>query len=261
MSAIAVAAGIVVFLCTSMTLAWRYALATQRSGYIDAIWSLATGAACVLAALAPGGRPERQALVAILAAIWSLRLGSYLWRRAGAADDPRYAALKAEWGPQAPRRLFLFLQGQALCSTPLALAAYLAAHAPRPAPDWRDALGVAIFAAALIGESLADRQMAAFRADPANRGRICDSGLWAWSRHPNYFFEWFAWLAYPAIALQIDAPAGLGALAAPALMYWLLVHVSGVPPLEQHLQRSRPELFAQYAARTSLFWPRPPRAL
>ena len=254
----AVAAGLAGLLSIAMIVAWRTALATERSGYIDAIWSLATGAACVIAALVPSGQPVRQALVAAMAAVWSLRLGLYLWRRAAEADDPRYAALKRQWGPAAPRRLFLFLQGQALASAPLVLTAYVAAHTPRAAPDWRDLLGLCVFVVALAGEGLADRQMAYFRADPANRGRICDVGLWSWSRHPNYFCEWLLWVAYPLIAFGSGYPAGLAALAAPALMYWLLVHVSGVPPLEAHLRRSRPDAFARYSARVSLFWPRPP---
>ena len=91
------------------------------------------------------------------------------------------------------------------------------------------------------------------------RGRIIDAGLWAWSRHPNYFFEWLGWLAYPLIAIQFDWPPGWLALGAPAIMYWLLVHVSGVPPLEQQLQRSRPEAFSIYRTKVSAFWPRRPR--
>ena len=127
-----------------------------------------------------------------------------------------------------------------------------------PGLDVRDLLGVAIFGIAVVGESVADRQMAQFRADPANRGKICDVGLWSWSRHPNYFFEWLMWLSYPAIAIGLDYPAGFLALGAPITMYWLLVHVSGVPPLEQHLARSRPEAFQRYSRRVSMFWPRPP---
>jgi steroid 5-alpha reductase family enzyme len=255
----ALAAGLAVFLSAAMTFAWRLALGTGKSGFIDAIWSFAAGAAAVIAALAPGGDPSRKILVAALAAIWSVRLGSYLWRRAAIGeDDPRYAALKTEWGDKASLRLFQFLQAQAFAAIPLALAAYVAAHAPRAGLDVRDLIGAAIFCIAVAGESLADRQMAHFRADPDNRGKICDVGLWSWSRHPNYFFEWLMWLSYPAIAIGLDHPAGFLALGAPITMYWLLVHVSGVPPLEQHLARSRPEAFRKYSGRVSMFWPRPP---
>jgi steroid 5-alpha reductase family enzyme len=101
-----------------------------------------------------------------------------------------------------------------------------------------------------------------FRSDSANRDRVCDAGLWRWSRHPNYFFEWFGWLAYPLIAVDFggDYPWGWLALAGPACMYWLLVHVSGIPPLEAHMVRTRGDAFRAYRARTNAFFPSPPRA-
>ena len=244
----------------AMALAWRVALTTGQSGRIDAIWAFATGLAAVIAAAGSHGDPSRRALVWLMAAAWSLRLGLALWRRAAnGGDDPRYAALKQSWGSAAPRRLFVFLQIQAIASWPLALTAWSAAGAPRPGPDGRDGLAIALFALAFAGEAIADRQMARFRRAPANRGRICDQGLWAWSRHPNYFFEWLVWLAYPVMAICANYPAGWLALLGPLVIYALLVDVSGVPPLEAHLSRSRPEEFAAYAEKVSAFWPRPPR--
>lgn len=256
----ALALSVAVFLCCAMAGGWALAQSTGRSGYIDSVWSAATGIACAWAALGADGDPARRWLIAGMAILWGGRLAFYLWRRAShGPDDPRYAALKAEWGAAAGRQLFIFLQVQAVAAMPLALAAYFAASAPRGGLGLQDVVGVAIFVAALAGETIADRQMAAFRADPANKGKVCDTGLWAWSRHPNYFFEWMVWLAYPTIALSLDRPASLLAFGAPALMYLLLAKVSGVPPLEAHMKRSRPEAFAAYAARVSEFWPRPPR--
>ena len=141
----------------------------------------------------------------------------------------------------------------------MALTAYLAAATPRPGLDGRDGLAAAVFVLAFAGEGIADQQMARFKQAPANRGRICDQGLWAWSRHPNYFFEWLGWLAYPIMAIEAGYPAGWLALSGPLIMYVLLVHVSGVPPLEAHLSRSRPAEFAAYAKNVSAFWPRAPR--
>jgi steroid 5-alpha reductase family enzyme len=257
---------IVLFLSAAMTGAWIAAMRTDKSGFIDATWSLAVGTACVIAALWPSpwtDSPERRWLVASMAFAWSARLGSHIFRRSlGADDDPRYADLKRGWGADAPRQLFLFLQAQAVAGWPLAGAAMLAAHSPSPRLGARDALGVLVFVAGLAGEAIADRQMARFRADPANHGGICEIGLWAYSRHPNYFFEWLCWVAYAVIAADFTGrhPWSWLALAAPATMYWLLVHVSGVPPLEAHLARSRPRAFADYQARVSAFWPRPPAA-
>jgi steroid 5-alpha reductase family enzyme len=251
---------IALMLSGAMALAWRVALTTGQSGRIDAIWAFATGSAAVVAAAASAGDPLRRTVACLMVGIWSLRLGLYLWRRAiSGADDPRYAALKQSWGEAALRRLFLFLQIQAVASWPLALTAYFAAAAPRPGLDGRDGLAIALFALAFVGEAIADQQMAGFKRASANRGRICDQGLWAWSRHPNYFFEWLGWLAYPIMALDAGYPAGWLTLSGPLVIYWLLVHVSGVPPLEAHLSRSRPAEFAAYAENVSAFWPRPPR--
>ena len=251
---------IAAFLSLAMALAWRVGATSGRSGRVDAIWSFAAGAACLAAGALGADRPARAAIAAAYLAIWSLRLGVYLWKRAEQGDDPRYAALKAEWGANASSRMFRFLQIQALAAWPLVLSAYVAAASPRPAPDARDALAALVFLIALAGEALADRQMSAFKANPANKGRICEAGLWGWSRHPNYFFEWIGWLGFPLLA--IDAGYGWGWLSmlAPAWMYYLLVHVSGLPPLEQAMRRSRGAGFDDYARRVNAFWPAPPRS-
>ena len=98
-----------------------------------------------------------------------------------------------------------------------------------------------------------------FGADPANNGKVCDVGLWRLSRHPNYFFEWLGWLAYPMIAIDLGGayPGGWLAILAPMLMYYLLVHVSGIPPLEEHMLKSRGEAFRDYQRRVNAFWPIP----
>jgi len=112
--------------------------------------------------------------------------------------------------------------------------------------------------AAILGEALADRQLLRFKSDPDNEGRVCDAGLWAWSRHPNYFFEWAVWLAYPLFAFGGDYPQGWLAWLAPAVMYAVLVHGTGIPPLEEHMSRSRGGAWDAYRQRTSIFLPIPP---
>jgi steroid 5-alpha reductase family enzyme len=108
---------------------------------------------------------------------------------------------------------------------------------------------------------MADRQLHAFKANPRNKGCVCDAGLWSLSRHPNYFFEWLGWLAYPLLAIDLARSYDWGwlALLAPAGMYWLLVYVSGIPPLEAHMLRSRGAVFRDYQVRTSAFFPMPPK--
>jgi steroid 5-alpha reductase family enzyme len=252
------ALAIAIFLSLAMAAGWWIGQASGRSGRIDAVWSLATGLAGIGAVTIAGGHRPRALLIALYLAIWAVRLGFYLWRRAKHGEDPRYAALKEQWGEAAPLRLFLFLQLQAVAAWPLAFSAYVAAGAPGDI-GLRDALALLVFAAALIGEAVADAQMAAFKANPDNRGGICETGLWSWSRHPNYFFEWFGWLGLPLLAIGPGYPLGWLAWLAPLEMYWLLVKVSGVPPLEEAMRRSRGKAFEPYAARVSVFWPMPPR--
>jgi steroid 5-alpha reductase family enzyme len=244
----------------AMTIAWQIVLRTGQSGFTDVIWSYATGVAGVAAALVPiEGLPTsaRNWLVAALVAVWSIRLGTHILSRTHpGGDDPRYAAKKAEWGDDYRTQLFIFLQIQAGAGLVLAVAVLAAASNPLPLGLF-DLLGILVAIVAIVGETIADNQLAAFRKDPANKGKVCDVGLWSLSRHPNYFFEWFYWLAYPIIGLGYGW--GIVALAAPALMYWLLVHASGIPPLEAHMERSRPEAFAAYKRRVRAFWPIPKR--
>ncbi|WP_371348124.1 DUF1295 domain-containing protein [Ancylobacter sp. IITR112] len=253
-------AAIALFLSLAMAGAWWAAERSGNHGWVDTIWSYATGLAGVAAALLPlGATPwaPRQLLVAALVGLWSARLGTHILNRTRRGhDDPRYADLRRQWGEAAAQRLFLFLQVQALAGFVLAVAVAAAAH--NPLPFWRpgDVLGVALFLGAVTGAAVADRQLAQFRADPGNRGRVCDVGLWGLTRHPNYFFEWLGWTAYPAIALALTYLPGLVALLAPALMYVLLVHASGIPPTEAHMLRSRGEAFRAYQRRVNAFWPR-----
>jgi steroid 5-alpha reductase family enzyme len=251
-------------LWAAMAAAWLVAEQTRRSGWIDAIWTFATGLAGIALALwqvSPG--VLRPFLVAGLAGFWSLRLCLHIVSRTSrGGDDPRYQQLRVEWGDRASGRLFSFLQVQAAAGLVLALSIAAAARRPEIGLDIRDALGIVVFGVAIFGESTADRQLSRFGANPENKSKICDAGLWGYSRHPNYFFEWLVWVAF---ALMAIAPAGHYSwgwfgLAAPVLMYVLLVHVSGIPPLEAHLLRSRGDAFRLYQARVNAFWPGPPRS-
>ncbi|GLS18222.1 membrane protein [Labrys miyagiensis] len=253
-------AGTGLFLCLTMACAWLVQRRTGKSGWADVAWTMGLGIAGAVLALAPlGGTPEplRQGLVAALALLWALRLGGHILRRTlSSGEDPRYHQLAQEWGEAFPRRLFWFLQLQAVCSLLLAASVLLAGHSPGPL-RWNDIAGVALLLAAIAGEGLSDLQLARFRANPANGKRVCNEGLWSLSRHPNYFFEWLAWLAYPLIAIDFGGGYSWGwlALSGPAFMYWLLVHVSGVPPLEAHMLRSRGQAYRAYQAKVNAFFP------
>lgn len=247
-----------------MSLAWLVQRATRNAGWVDAFWSFGLGLLGVGWALAPlgPGWPARQIAIAALFGLWSARLGLHLaLRSARGPEDARYAALRRDWGPAFERRMFGFLQIQAAAAILLALAVLVAAHDPVPGLRASDLAGLALLAVAILGEAIADRQLRRFSRSGQGRPALCDRGLWAWSRHPNYFFQWLGWLAYPllAIAPGESYPWGWLALAGPLFMYWVLVHASGIPPLEAHLVRSRGAAYRAYQRRTSAFFPLPPR--
>src|ERR1700752_5220159 len=185
-------AAIAVSLAILMAFAWVVQQRTGNSGWVDTIWTFSLGLVGAGSALWPvaGAAPNaRQWLVAALVAVWSLRLGMHIAiRTAGITDDPRYAAFAKEWGADSPRKMFIFLQNQALGSIPLAFAIFVAARLPSDALRVQDFLGVLILLSGISGEALADAQRKRFRENPVTKGR--------WSRHPNYFFELFGWLAY-----------------------------------------------------------------
>lgn len=271
MTAIQFFGGLAALACAlslAMTLAWIVEQRTQNSGWIDTVWTFGLGSIGIASALIPlpgeASTSARQWLVAGAMLLWSLRLGGHIAQRSTERkDDPRYAKLREGYGTQARWQMFLLAQKQAIVSIPMALAIWIAAHQPAPTLRAQDFAAMLVLAIAIGGEALADRQLRAFRRSHHEHGTICNVGLWSWSRHPNYFFEWFGWLAYPLIAIDLDGgyPSGWFALGAPVCMYWLLVYVSGIPPLEEHMLKTRGDAFRAYQARTSAFFPLAPRRI
>ena len=256
--------GVLAAMAVVMSAGWATQRAAGNGGWTDVFWTYGTGATCALAALAPfggHGLPTwRQALVAALVAVWALRLGTYVAVRvAGGPEDARYAELRKEWGAAFQGRMFGLLIVQAPATALLAVSVLLAAREPSPELRWVDLAGAVILVAAIVGEGLADRQMKAFKADPAHKGAVCDTGLWAWSRHPNYLFEALGWVAYPVIALQPAHPRTWASLAAPVVMFVILRFLTGVPPLEAAMVKSKGDAYRRYQARVAAFLPRPPK--
>ena len=258
---------LVVLVCAAaaaatLSVAWLIVRRTGDGGWTDVVWTFSVGGIGAGAALwpAPDAGLARQCLAAALVALWALRLGGYLAIRTAraSAPDPRYEDFKTKWGGWG-LKAWGFLMVQAATVVVLATAVRSAALRPAPELDWRDGAAVLIVVAAVAGEALADRQMAAFRRDPSNRGQVADTGLWAWSRHPNYFFEWLFWLAWPVMAFAPGQPSSWWTLPAPLLMWWLLNHVSGVPMLEAQMLKSRPQAYRAYQSRVSRFLPLPPK--
>ena len=257
---------VAVGLSVIMTLAWAYQRRVNNAGWVDVFWTAGLGLAGVAVSLAPipgtSGPTSRQELIALMVAVWAIRLGSYLGLRvAHHAEDVRYNDFRRSWGENFQRRMFWFLQIQAAAAILLAICILLAARHPASGVRLVDWVGALILAIAIGGEGLADSQLKRFRANPANKGGICDIGLWSWSRHPNYFFEWLVWTAFAVMAIDFTGAYLWGwlALFGPLSMYWLLVYVSGIPPLETLMLKSRGDAYRRYQATTHAFFPLPPR--
>jgi len=238
---------------------WLLSLALRDASIVDIFWGLGFVAIAVATYLwtDDGGSGRRELLVALVS-LWGLRLAVYLlWRNAGRGEDPRYAAMRRYWGARFWWvSLFTVFALQGCLLWIVSLPVQLGQAAPGGSLGALDALGVALFALGLSFEAVGDWQLARFRADPANAGRVMDRGLWRYTRHPNYFGDCCVWWGLCAVALS--TPYGVWSVIGPALMTFLLLRVSGVPLLERSIQRRRPE-YAEYARHTSAFFPRPPR--
>lgn len=255
------AAVALVFMLAVMSTAWLTQRAAKNAGWIDVFWTFGTGATLVLAALwHTDALPPRQWLVAALGGIWAVRLGTYIALRVASSreEDVRYKRLRAQWGAGFQSRVFGFALLQAPAGALLAFCVFLAAHAGPGVLTIRDAIGAALLAVAIVGEGVADEQLRRFKRTAA-KGAVMDKGLWGLSRHPNYFFEWVGWLAYPVIAIDPAYPLSYASLIAPAVMYVILRYGTGVPMLERVMLESRGDAFRDYQKRVSPFFPLPPR--
>ncbi len=244
-----------------MSAAWLVQRIVRNGGWVDVFWTFGTGLACVAAALwlEPAASSARQMLVAGLAAVWSVRLGAYVAHRvATTSEDTRYAGLRKEWGPKFQSNMFLLAIVQAPASAILTLSVFAAGHGGAAELGMRDALGALTLLVAIAGEGLADEQMRRFKKQ-GHHGAIMDRGLWGWSRHPNYFFEWLGWLAYPVIAFDPAQPWSWATWIAPAVMFFILRFGTGAPALEKTMLQSRGDKFRDYQARVSAFFPLPPK--
>ena len=240
-----------------MTLGWAWQQYTRNAGIVDVLWSLCVGASAVaMAILGDGSMPARVA-VALLGGTWGARLALHLAHRVFTeAEDGRYAYLRRHWNGSGAK-FFLFFQLQAALVPLFAMPFAAAARSPQAALLPWASIAAAIWIGAVVGEGIADRQLARFRADPANRGRTCRAGLWKYSRHPNYFFEWLHWFAY--VALAAGSPWWWMAAAGPIVMYVFLRWISGVPYTEAQALRSRGEDYADYQRSTPMLIPWFPR--
>lgn len=245
-------------------LMWLISLKARDAGVVDIMWGPGFVVVTAIWAAMAGVGTLSALLVALCVTAWGVRLGAHLFlrHRRSAQEDARYAAMRAADPAGFPRRSLatVFLL-QAVILWGLALPIHTAfamqgTDAEQPL-GWPHALGFALFLAGFTLEAMADWRLARFKSNPANRGRLLTDGLFAWSRHPNYFGESVLWFG---VAMMSYAGTGqVWVFAAPAALTFLLLKVSGVTLLDAHLASTRPE-FAAYARRTSAFIPWPPRA-
>jgi steroid 5-alpha reductase family enzyme len=205
------------------------------------------------------GETERKLLVVFMVCVYAGRLGLFLLfnRVIGKAEDARYQAVRRSWGAWEQAKMFGYFQVQAAAVAAFSLPFLVLIQNPRPPFSFFELGGFIIWIAAISGEAAADRQLARFRAQPWNRDRVFRDGLWYYSRHPNYFFEWLHWWSY--VVMAIGAPGWPLTLIGPAGMGWALLRVTGIPLAEQQALKKRGAEYRQYQQTTNAFVPWVPK--
>lgn len=241
------------------TLVWLASLPRRDASIIDVFWSLGFVLLAWLYRAQVPVESLRETVVPVLVTIWGLRLSFYiLWRNWGQGEDYRYAAMREKWGPRFPLvslPVVFWMQGALFWLVGMPL---LQIQVSRQPADWTglDSLGAVLFAVGFFFEAVGDFQLARFKADPANQGKVMDRGLWRYTRHPNYFGDATLWWGFGCFALATHG--SLWTLISPLLMSFLIVKVSGVALLEKGLGDTKPK-YRDYVRRTSAFFPWPPR--
>ena len=238
---------------TYFTVTWAISVKIKNYGLLDAAWSYGVAVLAPIYALVGPGHAPRKWIATAIGVAWSLRLGTYILVRVlkhHPAEDVRYQTLRARWPGTG---MFLaFFELQAIVAVIFSLPFLFAAFNPAPLQPVEIA-GLVIAFLSLCGEALADRQMKQFKGDATNRGRVCEAGLWRYSRHPNYFFEALLWVGFALFAL--GSPHGWIALSCPLLMLYFLLKVTGIPLTEEYAVKSKGEAYREYQRTTSAFIP------
>ena len=236
------------------SLLWRYQKKSGDAGIVDVAWGMSVGLLAMFFCWgAETGNVTRRWIVAALAMFWAIRLSYHVLQRLRkTSEDGRYVELKQQWGQNVDWKMFQFYQFQAFASVLFALPMLIAAFNPEPFGAL-DVAAILVWVIAIGGESLADFQLDQFRNNPANKGKVCKLGLWKFSRHPNYFFEWVHWWAY--VLFAISYPIGWLTIVAPLSMLFFILKVTGIPPTERQAIKSRGDAYRDYQRTTSAFFP------
>lgn len=233
---------------------WAISVRIKNYGLLDVAFSYGVAILAPIYAWTGPGFAARKWAFAAIGAVWSLRLGTYILTRVirhHPVEDARYASLRVRW--PGPLGFLAFFELQALLVAVFSLPFLFATFNPTPAFAAVEIVGLALAVAGILGETVADLQMQGFKRDPANRGRVCDVGLWRYSRHPNYFFESLVWCGFFIAAL--GSPYGWITVACPLLMLYFLLRVTGIPLTEDYAVRSKGDAYREYQRTTSAFVP------
>jgi steroid 5-alpha reductase family enzyme len=238
---------------------WVLQLRVRNASIADIGWCLGLISVVLWYVTQATGEVERKLLVAILVVLYAGRLGFYILfnRVIGKAEDARYRRLRVQWGGSEGLRMFGYFQLQALAVAAFSLPFLALVQNPRPPFALIELVGVLIWVVAVSGEATADWQLARFRAKSWNHDRVCREGLWYFSRHPNYFFEWLHWWAY--VTMAIGTPGWLLTWIGPVAMGWALLKLTGIPLAEAQALASRGEDYRKYQLTTNAFVPWYPR--
>lgn len=239
-----------------MTAFWFIQRSTGNAAIVDVGWPSGIVVMVWLYMATLEGVDLRMQMVAGLVTFWGLRLTGYvlMTRIIGEhEEDGRYTTLREHWGDKAQRNLFFFFQAQGLLCVIFSIPFIIVMRNPAEMLTPIEWSGLQIGAIAVIGEALADYQLYKFKLKSDNKGKVCNVGLWRYSRHPNYFFEWLYWWSFVIMALQ--APYGWVTLIGPVLMHYFLFRVTGIPYAEQQALKSRGDAYREYQRTTSKFFP------
>jgi steroid 5-alpha reductase family enzyme len=243
---------------TVMTLVWIWAYSIKNAGVVDIFWAFNFLVIAAVIWFLADGSENRKIMVCALAALWSLRLGIYLLIRVGShlsEEEGRYKQLRDEWSPNANFKFFVFFQMQALSNVFLAIPFFIIAFNKSPQIHIVECIGATLWLIAIIGEGLSDWQLQHFKKDPSNKGKVCQYGLWNYSRHPNYFFQLMIWIS--VLIFAIMSPYGWIAIVCPLTIGFLIFKVTGIPMTEEQALRSKGNAYKEYQRTTSVFVPLP----
>jgi steroid 5-alpha reductase family enzyme len=238
-----------------MFVLWLIQTRTKNAGIVDAGWAGSIGLLAAFYAGFGGGYRLRAWLVFAMVAFWSVRLTAYLLltRVIGQPEEGRYVTLRAKWKTGVNWKFLIFFEFQALLAVFLAMPFLYASRNTDPRLSLFEWGMAGLWAVSMAGEAAADLQLKKFKDNQANRGRVCTAGLWRYSRHPNYFFEFLIWVSWGFFAW--NSPHGDWALLSPGAILYFILFLTGIPPTERQALRSKGEEYKRYQQTTSAFVP------